>query len=53
MPKTYRDVNYSLLHSLQRFKERYKNDLSISQYNDLIKYIQKLIDENSNIQSKK
>jgi len=52
MPKTYKDINYSLMHSLQRFEERYNQKISINQYYNLVKQARTFIAQNKNIKSK-
>ena len=50
---SYKDVNYSVTHSIQRFEERYHKKLTISEYNDIVKLVRCSISSNNNITSKK
>jgi len=50
---SYRDITYSLTHSLQRFEERYCKTLSVEQYHILVDLVRKLIKEKRFISVKK
>lgn len=50
---SYRDTNYSVAHSIQRFEERYHKKLTISEYKDLVKIVRLSILSNNGITSKK
>jgi len=43
MPKQIRDANYSIEHSLQRFKERYEQNLPLKTYQEWNSKIRNLI----------
>lgn len=52
MVKLMKGVDYSVIHSIQRFEERYGKKISEKEYAELVEIVKKMISKNENIVGK-